>query len=339
MEPVAPDSGLSPAAKNAFEMLKAAREKLRRMPQRPGIQNVGQALTGLAEVFTLSIWEKRDLDPRSGSVLRPLPGTPGDVRGKSELNPDNEFIIETVNWMVHATRDHLEGLAVLCATGAPLRTILAVARVLLEPAMHVSYVLDEQISETLRTVRAFNLRQEALRQEWLDAAKDPADDVGAEARVRAERDDLSAAARADGLAFVGRKDGTFEDYLLEPRNDAAEMRTIALGQLGMDAWRTLSSATHSQERSHLRVALGDLGVPQGHATDWMALFWVYLAVEAAIHAIEATVRYLGGAVIPDSVLDPIRYMLRDAAYMVPDDERLAIASRLGWTPPDDVGAP
>ncbi|MDR7381194.1 hypothetical protein [Promicromonospora iranensis] len=309
------------------------------MPPRPGIQDAGRSLNGLAEVFTLAIWEKRGLDPRSGSVLRPLPGTPGDVRCLSELNPDNVFVIETVNWMVHATRDHLEGLAVLCATHAPLRTVLAVARVLLEPAMHVSYVLDEQISDTLRTVRAFNLRQEALRQEWQDAVQDPADDGEAEARARAERDGLSAAARADGLAFVAKKDGTLEGYVLEPRNEAAQMRTIALGPLGMDAWRTLSSATHSQERSHLRVALGDLGVPQGHATDWMALFWVYLAVEAAIHAIEATVRYLGGAVIPDTVLGPIRYMLRDAAYMVPDNERLAVASRLGWTPPDSAEAP
>lgn len=336
MEPAASGPGLSPAAQNALDMLLAARENRRRMPPRPGIQDVGTALTGLAEAFTLAIWEKRVLDPRSGSVLQPLPGTPGDARGRSELNPDNAFIIETVNWMVHATRDHLEGLAILCATHAPLRTVLAVARVLLEPAMHVSYVLDEQISDTLRTVRAFNIRQEALRQEWQDTVQDPDGDSKAEEQVRAERDGLSAAARADGLAFVERKGGTYEDYLLEPRNDAAQMRTIALGPLGMDAWRTLSSATHSQERSHLRVALGDLGVPQGHATDWMALFWVYLAVEAAIHAIEASVRYLGGATIPDNVLDPIRYKLRDAAYMVPDDERLTVASRLGWRPPDNA---
>lgn len=109
------------------------------------------------------------------------------------------------------------------------------------------------------------------------------------ARVQAEREQRREAAREDGLPpSPKREDGVYEHYIRAPRSSREQIDTTVLVRSAqmLGAPRRPPLTRRSPAICGFRSEISE--TPQGHATDWMEQFWVYVAVEATIHAIEAS---------------------------------------------------
>jgi len=321
------ESEFTPRSQDALKGLEEARARRASAMPHPTGRDVGVQVGLLVDMFTVALWGPRGLDPVSGEVLRPLADAPAALPGTPRLNPQNNLVTELVSDRIGSVRNHLETLALALRAAAPLESVLALSRVAIEPAIHVAYLTDD-VDEPTRVARAFNIRQKAFEEELADAEywgfNEGEDESHQE--VLDEQSSLNQAAEADGLRVTVKKIRGQLQHRLEPNEPPVMMRKAALGdELGELAWRVLSSAAHSQPRSFLRIPLGSPGLPQGGHSEWMGLFWVNIAVEASINALEGATRYLGGHTLNPIHAERVRFVSRDAARMITNEaDRVAL---------------
>ncbi|TRW44386.1 hypothetical protein [Georgenia yuyongxinii] len=281
----------------ARELRRRADEGVRVAAARPGFPAVGGALITLHAAFTDSLWGVHSLtNDRRPHVLKPRSGAPGDNwdRGSVNVNPENSLVLEVVDGYATAVRDHLLGFAHLALAEGPARPMLALARVLLDASVHLSFLVTPAIDERERCARALNVRFEALRQEIAD---------GREASVKIEED------RA-GLMRDALKDGYEREtadsktqkrkptWFVLPRHRSDDVLKEAVGGPHQDSWRTLSSVVHAQERSTVRFALGLDSVHPGPHASATVMTHAGIPIALATEAIRMAESFYNGSRSP-----------------------------------------
>ncbi|WP_460889571.1 hypothetical protein [Promicromonospora xylanilytica] len=282
--------------KAARELHRGAERGLAVAAARPGFAEVGEALTKLHTALVASMWVG-EFPLVEGSVLVPRRGARGDSWDRTciNVNGDNRLVLEVADGYATAVRDHVLGLGRVAEAGGPSRSLLALARVLLDASVHLDFLLNDSIDERERCLRAANIRLEALRQEVADAR----DDVEERNDAEGERDLLIAAALKDGFergTMTDKKTGKQkETWFLHPRHRLDDVLRDAVGGGHQDSWRVLSSAVHAQERPVLRFALGLGRVSAGPHANSMVIAHLMIPIILATEAIKVVESYYGPA--------------------------------------------
>ncbi len=313
------------------ELRRGAQQGAALAAARPGLEDVGAALEQVHDRFAEALWEPQRPDAVERSVLRPRDDSAGAkfTDELNEVNPDNGLVLEVADGYATALRDHMLGLARLASAGGPARSMLALARVLLDASVHLTFLMDTSLGDRERCSRALNIRLEALRQEIADAQDDP----DAQREVTSERERLLEAAQVDGfereLVKNGKSGTTRPGWFVTPHDRFDAVMRSAIGDNEMDSWRTLSSVVHAQERPSVRFPLG-LGeiLPGPHATQ-MTLLFACLPVFLGVEAMRAAERFYGTtgvSVDDDGVADKAIRTVAAASGMHDD----LIRRRLGF---------
>lgn len=272
---------------------------------RPTISDVGVAFADLHTAFCRSVWDARTVASIGGrTVLTPREGSPGatHVPDCARSNPANCLVLEVADGYVTAVRDHLGGFAHLASVGGPARPLLALARVLLDASVHVSFVLAEDITERERCARALNLRFEALRQEIADAR-------GNSQQLETEREALMRAATDDGFereVFHDKKSGKPKiAWFVLPHVRESDLIAEAVEGKAQLSWRVLSSVVHAQERAAIRFPLGLAAIDPGPHAPMMILTYAATPLVLAVQATRSAERYYGttGTSVDDGPVD------------------------------------
>lgn len=297
---------------------------------RPTLAHVGAALEAVHDRFTSALWAPRASNAVERRLLTPVSGAGGAAPRESlpTVNPNNTLVLEVADGYATAVRDHMLGFARLAAAGGPTRSMLALARVLLDASVHLTFLLASDVGARERCGRALNIRLEALRQEIADAQDDPDE----RAQVSRERDSLLEAAELDGFEReqVKAKGGIKRPgWFVAPHDRFDAVMRTAIGGDHMESWRTLSSVVHAQERPGVRFPLGlDEILPGPHANQMMllhALLPVLLGVEA-MRVAERFYGTLGVSVDDEGLADRAIYVVAMASGMHDD----VIRQRLGF---------
>jgi hypothetical protein len=287
---------------------------------RPNLEDVAQHLLAFEQELVDTLWGGRDTERFGKHPLEPHPSAPGNIAGTPHLNPSGALTNEVADGYVTATRDHLGGIAWLAAIDGSRRSLLVLARTLLDVSTRAAYLLEPNIDDRERTRRAFNFLMDAIREEIADG-----DDSSG---LLARQAELRASARADGFEFATKlnkaKNPVPNQNVITPQDEAKRVRGAFLGDVEF-AWRALSSVTHGQEREVLRFALGLGPVDPGVHGDSYSLVWLATAVESAIIAAEHAAYYYGGQ-LDELLIRRVRQVLWSAAGMNDD----ALRRRLGF---------
>lgn len=314
------------------ELRRQAQEGVALAAARPNLEAVGAALEQLHDQFVQALWDPEQPNAVERTILRPRPDAFGFASSEPcpTVNPKNELVLEIADGYATAVRDHMLGFARLASVGGTTRSLLALARVLLDASVHLTFLLDATIDERERCARALNIRLEALRQEIVDAQDDP----NANTTARTERDVLLEAAQSDGFEreqVKGRKAGTTRPgWFVKPHDRLEAVMRSAIGEADMDSWRTLSSVVHAQERPTVRFVLG-LGktLPGPHANQMMMLY-AFLPVFLGVQAMRAAESYYGTrgrSVDDDDLADRVVSVIAGASGMHDEEVR----KRLGFS--------
>ncbi|MFE5309157.1 hypothetical protein [Isoptericola sp. NPDC056605] len=287
---------------------------------RPSLRDVAQHLLAFEEEMVDALWDGRDTEKFRMHPLEPHRSAPGDIAGTPHLNPNGALTNEVADGYVTATRDHLGGIGSLAAVDGSRRSLLVLARTLLDVSTRAAYLLEPDIDDMERTRRAFNFLMDAIREEIADG-----DDSTGLLERQAE---LRAAAEADGFEFATKRNKAGNPVpdrnVLAPRVDPRKVRGEFLGDVEF-AWRALSSVTHGQEREVLRFALGLGPVSPGVHGDSYSLVWLATSVESAAVAAAHAADYYG-AQLDELLIQRVREVLWAAAGMRDD----AVRRRLGF---------
>lgn len=274
---------------------------------RPGLQEVAQHLLAFEEELVNVLWGGRDTERFSKHPLEPRPSAPGNIAGTPNLNPNGALTNEVADGYITATRDHLGGIAHLAGVEGTMRSLLVLARTLLDVSAHAAYLLGPNIDCRERTRRTFNFLMEAIREEIADG-----DDSIELLERQAE---LRNAAEADDFKFAEKRNKAGnprpDRNMIAPRTEPRDVRKATMGDVEF-AWRGLSSVTHGQEREVLRFAMNLGPVDPGvHGVSY-SLLWLSVSVESAVVAAKYAADYYGGQ-LNEVLIEQVRQVLRAAA--------------------------
>lgn len=301
---------------------------------RPSIVDVGAAFSDLHAEFCEAVWGSTVGAPAAGRApLQPRLGTPGEKHAVDcgRTNPANGLVLEVAGGYVTAIRDHVAGFAQLASVGGPARSMLALARVLLDASVHASFVLAEDIDERARCGRALNLRFAALRLEIADARGDSR-------HLETEREVLMRAAVEDGferLKVQDKQTGKQKtEWFVRPHQREADLIANAVGGAARSSWRVLSSVVHAQERAVVRFPLGLEAIDPGPHAPMMIMAHAATPLVLTIEAMRAIERYYGttGTSVDDEAVAHAIATLRASTGGA--DE--AIRRRLGFFRPESA---
>ena len=287
---------------------------------RPRLRDVGEHLLAFEQELINALWGGRDAERFGRHPLEPHPPAPGNIDGTPKLNPKGALTNEVADGYVTAMRDHLGGIGSLAVVNGSMRSILVLARTLLDVSAHAAYLLEPDIDDRERTRRTFNFLMDAIREEIADG-----DDSTELLERQAE---LRAAAEADGFEYSTKlnkaKNPVPNRNEITPHDEPKKVRGAYLGDVEF-AWRALSSVTHGQEREVLRFSLGLGPVDPGVHGDSYSLVWLATAVESAIVAAHHAADYYGGQ-LDELLIQKVREVLGSAAGMGDD----ALRRQLGF---------
>lgn len=276
------------------EMARRKEHAVRVADARPKYKDVGQTFDALTRAYVHALWGPDAAEAASFELLVPNPegAGAGDGAPCPTVNPDNRLVLEVANGYATGLRDHLLGFVCLAVNSAPARPMLALSRVILDAAAHLIHLLSPNIAERERIARALNIRLEAFRQEINDHAQGSAEHD----KLSEKRCELMAQAVADGFERepMRSKSGLESpSWYVVPRHRLDAIMEEALQGEHLDAWRTLSSAVHVQERPDLRFSLGLNEFHPGPDVTLMNMLHLARPLITAIEAMKAAEWYYG----------------------------------------------
>lgn len=189
--------------------------------------------------------------PASGSWL----ATEAQQLQRRQLNTSHCLVLDQAQAYAVGLCDQLRGLSALMLADPPVRPAMAIARVLLDAAAQLAYLLDEQCSPTERSARAANIRLTGLFVQLQDLHPHSSDSE-ASSRLQEEIEDLYARGCADGQRRVMDKKGKEQRYFEPSPIPTQDMTGLLLGDLGRRSWRVLSSVVHVQDRPSIQFTSG-----------------------------------------------------------------------------------
>lgn len=276
------------------EMARRKEQAARVADARPKYKDVGQIFDALTRAYVHTLWGPDVAETASFELLVPISEGAGAGDGGvcPTVNPNNRLVLEIANGYATGLRDHLLGFVCLAVNGAPARPMLALSRVVLDAAAHLLHLLSPNIAERERIARALNIRLEAFREEINDHAQGSTE----QDELSEERSQLMAQAVADGFERESRRSKTGVEspsWYVVPRHRLDDIMEEALQGEHLDAWRTLSSAVHVQERPDLRFSLGLNEFQPGPDVTLMNMVHMARPLITAIEAMKAVEWYYG----------------------------------------------